>query len=210
MSATRSGKAGNGASDQPAVNGNGEFVAFRTAASDLAGGDSNGVTDVVQADMSGGAPVLAPVSRAPHNRQGDGASASPTLGRSAGPVLFQSEASNLTVVPAPDRNCIADVLWWLKPGKRLVVLSRDSAGFISGNPGNPKTDPCPTPVTSPALNPASSWFANYAAFEDGNPLLDQAVADQVFPGLRSNPSGAATMATSDATLHQVYVRYVSG
>jgi hypothetical protein len=210
VSATRSGRAGNGASDQPAVNGNGEFVAFRTAAPDLAGGDSNGVADVVRADMSHGAPVLVAASRAPRNKQANGASAAPAMGRSAAPVLFQTDASNLTVIPAADRNCVADVLWWFAPSKRLVLESRDSAGIVSGNPPNPKTDPCPSPVTAPALNPASSWFGSYTAFEDGNPLLDQPVADQVYPGLRSNPGAAATMATTDPTLHQIYVRYVSG
>lgn len=209
VSATGARSAGNGASDQPAVNGNGGFVVFRTAATDLAGGDSNGVADVVRADMSRNPAQLVAVSRAPRSKQGDGASSSPTLSRSASPVLFQTEASNLTVIPATDRNCVADVLWWSAPGKRLSLQSRDSDGFISGNAGNPKADPCPSPVTAPALNPASSWFANYAAFEDGNPLLDLPVADQVFPGLRSNPSQAATMATTDATLHQVYVHFVA-
>ena len=89
------------------------------------------------------------------------------------------------------------------------LQSRDSNGVISGNPGNPKSEPCPSPHTAPAESPVSSWFAHYVAFEDGNPLLDVAVADKAFPGLRGNPSQAATMATSDPTLHQVYVHYVS-
>lgn len=203
VSATSSGQAGNGASDQPAVNDSGRFVGFRTLASDLAGGDSNGVADVVRADMSRSPPRMLVVSRA-----GNGASSNPAMTRSGSPMLLQTGADNLTAVPQVDRNCIDDVLSWTIAKRRLAVQSRDSDGHISGNPANPAAEPCPSPATSPAINPAASYFGNHLAFEDGNPLLDLPLADSAFPGLRNNRSQAAMMATSEPRLHQVYVHFV--
>jgi hypothetical protein len=209
VSSTRSRRAGNGPSDQPAVNDSGRFVGFRTAAPDLVLGDSNGVTDVVHADTSRSPPKLVPVSSASLGRlHGDAPSSNPALSRQGSPVLFQTDADNLTAIPSVDRNCLSDVLSWTIGTRRLAIQSRDSDDRVSGNPPDPKADPCPAPATSPATNPASSYYANYTAFEDGNPLLDLPVADQVFPGLRDNRPQAATMATSDPSLHQVYVHFV--
>jgi hypothetical protein len=144
------------------------------------------------------------------DRRGNGASSDPALTRSGSPGIFLTEATNLSAVPSADRNCLPDVVSWVARTRRLVYQSRDSAGRISGNPGNPRKDPCPSPATAPAVRPASSWFANYAAFEDGNPLLDLATADKVFPGLRNDPVTAATRATTEPGLHQIYVRFVNG
>lgn len=203
VSATRGGSAGNGASDQPAVDGTGRFVSFRTAASNLAGKDSNGVTDVVSADVDRGR-LVAVSKNSRKGVQANGASSNPTMARSGRPVFFQTDASNLTVVPAPDRNCTTDVLSWRDVKLRLSIESRDSAGVVSGN----GRGACSAPTTAPAVAPASSWYGNYAAFEDSNPLLDRAVADRVYPGLRANPAQASAMAASDPSLHQVYVRFV--
>jgi hypothetical protein len=41
-----SGAQGNGASDLPALSGDGRFVAFSSTATNLVAGDSNGVQDV--------------------------------------------------------------------------------------------------------------------------------------------------------------------
>jgi hypothetical protein len=210
VSSTRGGQAGNGASDQPATNGAGNFVAFRTAATNLVP-DGNGVTDAVRADTERTPPALLSMSfTARGDKQGNGPSSDPVLSRSGSPGLFLTEATNLTASPAADRNCVADVLSWNAKNRRLAVQSRDSDDRISGNPGNPKTDPCPTPTTTPAVRPASSWFGNYTAFEDGNPLLDLPTADRVFPGLRGDPATAATRARTEPGLHQVYVHFVAG
>jgi hypothetical protein len=159
--------------------------------------------------MARSPPKLVSVSFAANlNRQGNGASSNPTMSRSGSPVMFQTDSDNLTVQPQPDRNCIADVLFWAIAKRRLVTQSLDSDSHVSGNPENPFEDPCPEPATSPASAPASSYYANYLGFEDANPLLDLPLADQAFPGLRGNPGQAATMANSDPRLHQVYVHFV--
>lgn len=203
VSSTRGGSAGNGPSDQPAVDGTGRFVGFRTAARNLVSGDSNGVTDVLVADLA--RRRIQPVSKnSVRGRQANGASSNPTMARSGRPVLFQTDSDNLTVIPAPDRNCVTDILSWRSVKLRLIIESRDSQGKVSGN----GSSACPSPPTSPASAPASSWYGNYGAFEDSNPLLDLPVADRVYPGLRNDPSRAATMAGSDPTLHQIYARFV--
>jgi hypothetical protein len=99
---------------------------------------------------------------------------------------------------------------WSGRNRRLAVQSRDSEERISGNADNPRADPCPSPATSPAVRPAVSWFGNYAAFEDANPLLDLPVADRLFPGLRNDRATAANRANSEPGLHQIYVRFVAG
>ena len=209
VSATPGGAAGNGPSDQPASNDNGDFVGFRTAATDLVSGDSNGVTDVVVAILTKGRPRLLLVSFTRNGNQiGNAASSNPALSRSGSPIFFQTDADNLSAQPAPDRNCTGDVLFWNIARRTPLIQSLDSDGFVSGNPPNPNTDPCPSPATSPATSPASSYFANFLAFEDANPLLDLQAADQAFPGLRDNRSQAAMMATSDPALHQIYVHFV--
>jgi hypothetical protein len=206
VSSTRGGRAGNGASDQPAVNGAGDFVAFRTLATDLVPGDPNGVSDVIRADMERTPPALLQMSfSSKGKKRGNGASSDPSLSRSGTPGVFLTEASNLT--QAQDRNCLADVLSWSARNRRLAVQSLDSDGRVSGN-GRPGA--CPSPATTPASGPATSWFGNYVAFEDGNPLLDLPTADRVFPGLRNDPAQAANRAHNEPGLHQVYVRFAAG
>src|SRR4029079_11992808 len=53
VSATASGKAGNGASINPSVSDDGRYVAYETLANNLAPGDTNGVSDVLEANMAG-------------------------------------------------------------------------------------------------------------------------------------------------------------
>lgn len=206
VSARRSGQAGNGPSDQPAINDSGEHVAFRTAATDLVGTSGNGVSNIVMADTDTGRLTL--VSATPQGPHvGNGASASPSISRNAS-VLFASAADNLAVVPGADKNCVADVLFWNPVNRHLATESTDSSDLIPGSPNNPNADPCPAARTAPAENPATSYYNNFVAFEHGSPLIDLAVAEAAYPGLRRDPVRAAQMAATDPTLHQVYMHLV--
>ena len=73
--------------------------------------------------------------------------------------------------------------------------------------GNPVSASATRPgvVTAPALNPATSAYNNYVAFESGDPLLDLSVGGAMFG---SDRDGAARAAGSNPALHQVYLRYV--
>jgi TolB protein len=162
VSATAGGGAGNGASDQPAVNSGGDVIGFRTAAADLVAGDSNGVTDVVYADLSRARPKLKPVSAG-----GNGASSSPALSRNGSPLLFATDADNLASTPAPDRDCVSDALLWAVSNGRRAIESVDAGGSVAGT--------CPAPAgAAGAANPAISLLGNYAAFDDSRALTSPA------------------------------------
>jgi hypothetical protein len=190
VSATSGGSAGNGASDQPAVSGNGESVAFRSSATNLFSGDANGVTDVLYADLSRGRPKLQPMSfTSAGKRHGNGPSSNPALSRNGSPALFQTDADNLSASPVADRNCAADALLWLLPKRRLSIQSLTAGDAVVGNPPNPAADPCPQPTGAPGVNdPALSWLANYAAFE--------------------HAGAVAGSPDSGADPHQVFVHFV--
>ena len=205
VSATRDGQAGNGASDQPSVDDAGDLVAYRTAATNLLSGDTNGVTDVALAHMTSDPPTQEWVSRtAPTNAIGNAPSSNPDVSRPGSPLVFQTDADNLTT---SDWNCVSDILFWNFLDHRAVLTSSDSNARPSGNTAAGLV--CPAHHTSPATHPATSYYANYTAFEDGNPLIDLPVADASFPGLRYDLDRAYQMATSDPNLHQVYIHYTS-
>jgi hypothetical protein len=209
VSSKRSGLAGNGASDQPSINDDGDVVVFRTAASDLLPGDGNGVTDIARALTVSSPPRLTRVSFARAGGiQGNGGSSQPSSSRAGSPILFQTDADNLSALPTPDRNCTGDVVFWHRSNSRLATKSTDSDGVIAGGPPSPTTDPCPANPTTPAENPVSSAQANYVAFEDSHPLIDLPVADRMFPGLRNDPAQASQKAHSEPALHQVYIHFI--
>src|SRR4051794_28003792 len=145
VSVTRGGAAGNGPSDQPAVDPAGTFVAFRTAATNLVP-DGNGVADVVRADVERTPPKLLSMSfTARGDRKANGASSDPALARSGTPGVFLTASDNLSAVPSADKNCLADVVSWSGRNRRLAYQSLDSERHISGNPPNPRNNPCPSP-----------------------------------------------------------------
>ncbi len=89
---------GIGDSDQVSVSGDGRFIAFRSAASNLVANDTNGVTDIFVRDRFTGSVECVSVSDA--GAQGDGASLEPHLSFDGRFVVFGSEANNLaTDVP---------------------------------------------------------------------------------------------------------------
>jgi hypothetical protein len=206
VSATASGQAGNGPSDQPSINDSGQRVAFRTGATDLVATGDNGVSNVVLANTDTG--ELTPVSHTSiGNAYGDGPSSTSSISRN-GAVLFESWADNISFGPELDRNCVADVLFWNPVNEHLATESADSDDRILGNPQIPDLQPCPDARITPSMHPAVSYYNNFVAFEQSDPLVDLAVADAVYPGLRNDRPRAARMAATDPTLHQVYMHLI--
>ena len=87
------GTAANGYSVQPTLSGNGRYVAFVSAASNLVPGDTNRLIDVFVKDLETG--HLERVSVGSDGRQANGASYEPTLSADGRYVAFESFASNL-------------------------------------------------------------------------------------------------------------------
>jgi len=138
VSANSAGGAGNGPSSHPAINDSGRYVAFQTDATDLLAGDTNGVTDVADADTARGR-VLWVSRSATVGEPGNGPSRDPSVARPGSPVFFESQASNLQPNPVTsggyyDKNGVQDVFFWNFVSGNTSLESRDSNNAIVGLP----------------------------------------------------------------------------
>ena len=98
------GRQGNDHSADPTISGNGRFVAFRSFASNLVPGDTNGVEDIFLHDRQTGKTTR--LSVGPSGNQANGRSIEPALSANGRVAVFQSEAKNL--VPG-DTNKAQDI-----------------------------------------------------------------------------------------------------
>src|SRR4051794_8493518 len=169
VSATRAGKAGNGASSHPTITDDGRYVAFETDASNVLASDTNGVSDITRADLKGRRPKQEWVSKTKFGI-GNGASHNPVISDAGEFVLFDSEATNLRPSESvkPDPNGVKDVFLWNAPSRNVSLESRDADnGYLS----------------SPSQHPVTSSRGNYVPFESAYPLIDLPLARQLFPKL---------------------------
>src|SRR3954447_139331 len=174
VSATRAGKAGNGASSHPTITDDGRYVAFETNASNLLPSDTNGASDVSRADLKGRRPQQEWVSKTRFGI-GNGASHNPVISDAGEFVLFDSEATNLRPSESvkPDPNGVKDVFLWNAPSRNVSLESRDADnGYLS----------------SPSQHPVTSSRGNYVPFESAYPLIDLPLARQLFPDVGGQPS----------------------
>lgn len=104
VSLSTGGAQGDGASLWASVSGDGRYVAFQSASTDLVAGDTNGAEDVFRKDMLTG--TLLRVSVGTGGIQGNGPSVSPSISADGAFVAFQSSATNLV---AGDTNAVEDV-----------------------------------------------------------------------------------------------------
>jgi hypothetical protein len=103
-SVDRNSVQGNSDSSDAAISADGRYVAFRSRASNLVAGDSNGWDDVFVRDIQTGITTLVSANGA--GEQGDGSSSGPTISPDGRYVAFQSRAGNLAV---GDPDSIEDV-----------------------------------------------------------------------------------------------------
>jgi Tol biopolymer transport system component len=94
VSVATNGGSADFASADPAISGDGRYVAFTSSADNLVPGDTNKAQDVFLRDLQSGTTVLASVSSA-GSGPGNGASYSPSLSFDGRYVLFRSRALNL-------------------------------------------------------------------------------------------------------------------
>jgi TolB protein len=104
VSVAAAGGYANGVSDETAISGNGRYVAFTSAATNIVAGDTNGVTDVFRRDLKTGTTVL--VSVAGNGGPANGASSEPAISANGRWVVFTSTGSNFF---GSDTNGVADV-----------------------------------------------------------------------------------------------------
>lgn len=127
VSVSTSGVQANGLSYAPSISGDGRFVAFHSAASNLVSGDTNSSWDVFVHDRASGQTTR--VSLTHSGAQASGHCAQPALSADGRFVAFHSNASNLV---AGDTNGVWDIFVRDLASGATQRVSIDSAG-VQGN-----------------------------------------------------------------------------
>jgi Tol biopolymer transport system component len=153
VSISSAGRQGNGSSEHPAISGDGRFVVFDSAASNLVPGDTNGAWDVFVRDRENGITRRVSVSSAGAQGNGDSGGfisyGGPAISANGRFVAFWSEATNLV---GGDTNASPDLFMRdLKTGttQRIDV---SSAGAQSR-------------TSSPYARPSISADGRFVAFD---------------------------------------------
>lgn len=94
LNRSQQGAEANGASNNPALSGNGRYLAFSSDATNLNLGDVNGFTDIFIVDTLTGAISLQSVTSA--GAQASGSSFRPSVSHTGRYIVFESSATNLT------------------------------------------------------------------------------------------------------------------
>jgi Tol biopolymer transport system component len=106
VSTAADGTQGNSTSDQPTISRDGRYVAFRSGATNLVPGDTNGFTDVFIRDLRNKTTVRASVAAGSAAQAVGGDSSNPSLSGSGLQLAFESKATN--IIPG-DANGAPDV-----------------------------------------------------------------------------------------------------
>lgn len=189
VSVDSAGVAANGPSSTPSVSGDGRYVAFESAASNLVPDDANWWSDIFVHDRQSGHTTLVSVNSA--GEQADGFNSIPWISDDGRFVAFDSDATNLI---ADDPNGCRD------------VFVRDRA---RGTTTCVSVDPLGVPVKQPSFGFSISGDGRYVAFHteaynvvpgDTNNCFDVFVRDRFlaaaeFRNAGSNPASytATTM-----------------
>ena len=104
VSVADDGTEGNSASGTPSISGDGRFVTFASAASNLVPGDTNASGDIFAYDREHH--TIERVSVADDGREGDSASGTPSISADGRFVAFTSAAANLV---SDDTNAAVDI-----------------------------------------------------------------------------------------------------
>jgi Tol biopolymer transport system component len=131
VSARSDGTRPNGSSYDPAISGDGRYVAFVSDATNLAGRDANRAPDIYLFDAKTRTTEL--VSRSESGGAANGASSHPAISTAGTMVTFQSDASDLTCprrcpASARDINLVPDIFVF---DRRTRVMRRVSTGPAS-------------------------------------------------------------------------------
>jgi Tol biopolymer transport system component/subtilisin-like proprotein convertase family protein len=159
LSVAADGTPGDGPSGVPAVSDDGSFVAFQSAATNLAAGCTNDMVQIVLAQMATG--ILTCVSLGAGGSAGNGPSVAPVISADGGFVAFQSAATNLTTACADG---LDQILRWTRATGAIQCVSLAA----SGAPGNGASG-----------TPAISADGSVIAFQSAATNLSEACATGV-------------------------------
>ena len=133
VSVSSDGAPGNNESSTPSISGDGRYVAFQSAASNLVPDDTNGHCDVFVHDMQTG--ETRRVSVASDGTEGNRRSYGPAISADGRRVAFQSAASNL--VPGMDNEARDVFVHDLESGKTALVSRAYDGALGNGRSQNP-------------------------------------------------------------------------
>jgi Tol biopolymer transport system component len=133
VSLDSAGVEGNGFSSEPSISGDGRYVAFQSAASNLVAGDNNGSDDIYVHDTVTATTTRVSVDSA--GTEGNSSSSEPSISRDGRYVVFTSVANNLV---AGDTNGWGDIYVHDTVTATTTRVSVDSAGVeVSGANSEP-------------------------------------------------------------------------
>jgi Tol biopolymer transport system component len=162
LSVNTSGSTANGASDSPAISADGNWIAFRSDASNLIAGDSNTRADIFVSNRASGAVVRVSTSSA--GAQGTAAASGPVgISGDGDWVVFGAADGNL--VPG-DTNGVQDILAKQTSTGATLLVSADAAGV----PGN--GDSVQAAISNDATRVAFASSASNLAADDANGVRD--------------------------------------
>lgn len=171
VSVDADGVQANGSSFDPAISGDGRFVAFVSTATNLVPGDTNGRIDVFVRDRETGAIERATIDSSSAEAAG-GDSGTPSISADGRFVAFASRATNLVT---GDSNAESDTFLRDRQKATTVRISVDSNG---------------AQANGPSFDPAISANGRYIAFETA--------ASNLFP---DDANGAGDIAIHDRKKH---------
>ncbi len=137
VSVNPAGLAGDGSSTDPAISGDGRFIAFESSADDLVPGDTNHAQDVFVRDLQTGTTTLVSVSAA-GTSPGRAASFSPSISGDGRFVLFHSGAGDLVSAPLLGENVFlrdrqaAKTYALSQSGGLLAAMTPDGRSILFG------------------------------------------------------------------------------
>lgn len=167
VSASADGVEGNSGSWYMTISDDGRFVAFRSYATNLVPGDTNGEPDVFVKDVKTGA--IDRISLTAAGQEGDDDSLNPAISGDGRFVAFESIATNMV---SGDENGYADVFLYDRQDQSLQLVSRTSAGV----PAN-SSSYSPRTTTDGRYTAFYSWATNLVA-DDTNGEYDVFVFDR--------------------------------
>src|SRR5258708_11432191 len=146
----------NGSSYEPAISGDGRYVAFVSEATNLVDHADNRAADVFLRDLRTGTTEL--VSRSESGGSANGPSGHPALSERGGIVVFQSDASD----PFCGRQCAAAV--------RDINLVADVFAFDRASRAVRRVSTGRTPWMEPSIGPAVDATGTVIAFSSKHPM----------------------------------------
>ncbi len=184
VSVDSSGVQGNHDSAVASISADGRYIAFRSQATNLVPGDTNGVDDIFVHDVQTG--ITSRISVDLDGAQADSASSSPSLSSDGRYIAFESLATNLV---SEDSNMAADVFVHrqdILPVPSPTPTSTPSPTPTSTTTSTPTFTPTNTATATDTPTPTNTNTATVTPVWSYNPLYLSLTGNQTIGGVSSS------------------------